>query len=261
MQRYILAIATFVALAFPAFASANLTAAGPTSPLGFPAYYEDSTGLQVGLCIEDPGCPASPAAADMVGPDGEAFYQLANAEVLGKPGDELPGADVTVDFNVEGAFLGTGPNDQITFGRLQFTAKGLMPNSKYTVEHPYGTSTFKTGPNGTLVGNARAAQREEVGCGATPCDFNVALGTKIDPFLRSTSAPPGYLGNGIGATVTGGPVRNTVTVSGPGLPTRRHQRTGSHRQARRPHDRQVRGRGQALRSDRAAPARAHARRA
>jgi hypothetical protein len=199
------ALVAAAALAGPA--SANLSAVSPDiSAFGFPTYYQDSTGLQVGLCIEDPGCPASPPAGDMRAPDGEAFYQLANATVTGTGGQS-----VTVDFNVEGAFLDTTP---ITFGRIQFTARGLEPGATYTVDHPYGTSHFTVGANGDLVGGARAAQREE-----TDGTFNGTLGTPIGPFLRSTSAPAGYLGNGVTpTTVTGGAVRNTMTVTGPGLP-------------------------------------------
>jgi hypothetical protein len=203
------AMIAVTAMAGPAHAS--LSAAGPIDPASFPfpTYYQDAPGLQVGLCIEDPGCPSSPAAADMVGPDGEAFYQLANATVT------APGKSVTVDFNVEGAFLNADP---ISFGRIQFTATGLEPGATYTVDHPYGTSHFTVGPNGSLVGGARAAQREEVG-GTAPGNFTDALGTTIGPFLHSTSAPPGYLGNGVTATtVTGSTIRNTVTVTGPGLP-------------------------------------------
>jgi len=200
--------AIVAAAAFAVPASANLTAAGPVDPasFAFPTYYQDSTGLKVALCIEDPACPASPPAADFIGPDGEAFYQLANATVTA-PG----GKSVTVDFNVEGAFLDADPQ---TFGRIQFTATGLEPDATYTVEHPYGTSHFTVGPDGTLVGRTRAAQREE-----TDGTFADTLNSPIGPFLRSTSAPTGYLGNGVTpTTVIGGPLRNTVTVSGPGLP-------------------------------------------
>jgi len=203
------------AAVFAGPAQASLSVAGPVSPLNFPSYYEDSTGLQIALCIEDPGCPASPPLGDMVGPDGEAFYQLANATL---DGINVAGRDasVVVDFNVEAAFLDADP---ITFGRIQFTAKNLLANTTYTVEHPYGTSTFTTDASGNLAGNRRAAQREEVGCAGAPCDFNALFGSSIGPFLRSTSAPQGYLGNGVTeTTVTGGPLRNTVRVFGPGLP-------------------------------------------
>jgi hypothetical protein len=199
------ALVAAAALAGPA--SANLTAMSPNlNPFGFPAYYEDSSGLQVGLCIENPGCPASPAASDMVGPDGEAFYQLANATVTGSNGQS-----VTVDFNVEAAFLDADPQ---TFGRIQVTAKGLEPGETYTVDEPYGTINFTVDGNGNIGGRTRAAQREE-----TDGTFAGTLTSSIGPFLRSTSAPAGYLGDGVTATtVTGGAVRNTMTVTGPGLP-------------------------------------------
>jgi len=203
------AIAAAAAFAVPA--SANLSATGPTAPNGFPAYYEDSTPLQVGVCINDPGCPASPPVLEDVVNHDEAFYQLAGGTVTGKPGDELPNASVTVDFNVEAAFLNGKP---ITFSRIQFKAEGLRGNTTYTVEHPYGTSHFTTESDGTLLGGKASAQREE-----TDGTFGDTLNSPIGPFLRSTSAPAGYLGNGVTpTTVTGGSLRNTLRVFGPGLP-------------------------------------------
>src|SRR5205823_3849942 len=75
-------------------AQAALTAVGPLDPTnGFPAWYQDANGLQVALCVADPGCPISPAVADFVAPAGEAFYQLASAK-LSAPN----GGTVTVDF-------------------------------------------------------------------------------------------------------------------------------------------------------------------
>lgn len=201
-------VAVGAAAAFAGPANANLTAMSSDLDLfGFPTYYQDSTGLQAGLCIEDPQCPASPAAKDFTpAKDGEAFYQLANATVSGDDGES-----VTVDFNVEAAYLDGTP---ITFGRIQFTAGGLAPNSIYTVDHPYGQSHFTTDENGELKSGDRAAQREE-----TDGTFSGTLLSPIGPFLRSTTAPPGYLGNGVTpTTVTGGPIRNTMTVTGPGLP-------------------------------------------
>jgi hypothetical protein len=188
-----------------------MSAFGPADlPSGHPTYYEDSTGLQLALCIDDPGCPASPKELVPTPPNDEAFYQLANAEMLD---DE--GHDVTVDFNVEGAFLGTATGVKpITFGRIQFTAKKMTPGATYTVEHPYGTSHFTVDDRGELLGSDRAGQREE-----TDGTFGDTLNSTIGPFLRSTSAPEGYIGDGLTATtVTGGPQRNFVRVSGPGLP-------------------------------------------
>ena len=163
------------ALAGPA--QANLAASGPVSPAtGFPAWYQDTNGTQLELCIGDPKCPAAPPVLEDVVPNDEAFYQLASATATGPNGQS-----VTVDFNVEAAFLDGAP---ITFGRIQVTLKGVVPNAEYTITHPYGTGKWTAGPNGDLVGGARAAQRDEIGCAAGPCDFNAALGTTIGPFLQ-----------------------------------------------------------------------------
>jgi hypothetical protein len=73
------AIATAAALlATAAFAAvpaqAELTGFGPIMPIGFPSYYEDANGLQLGLCIGDPGCPSSPSVLEPVAPNDEAFW-------------------------------------------------------------------------------------------------------------------------------------------------------------------------------------------
>ena len=63
-------------------------------------------------------------------------------------------------------------------------------------------------------GRRTCGQREE-----TDGTFADTLTTPIGPFIRSVSAPAGYIGNGVTpTTVTGGPLRNGVRVTGPGLP-------------------------------------------
>jgi hypothetical protein len=215
---FLLALVGAGLLSFSGTAMANLASTGPTDPAsGFPAWYQDINGTQLAPCVADPGCPNSPAAAAFVAPDGEAFYQLASATVNG-PG----GQSATVEFNLEAAFLGPAANDQITFGRVQVTLNNMVPNGAYTVTYPYGTGTWTAGPTGGLVGGPRAAQRRQVGCAATPCDFDVALGTEIGPFLQwdpAESAPPtGYIGNGVTPHTVVGPTTNFVRVEGPGLP-------------------------------------------
>jgi hypothetical protein len=198
-------VALSAAAAFAVPAQASLSAVGPPNAgSGHPLWYQDSTGLQLGICLDDPLCPTSGRAADMVAPDGEAFYQVASAEVT------APGKSIVGDFNVEAAFLDADPQ---AFGRIQFTATGLTPGATYTVEHPYGTSHFTAGANGSVGGNARSAQREE-----TDGTFADTLNSPIGPFLRSTTPPPGHIGNGSPTTVTGGRFRNSMTVTGPGLP-------------------------------------------
>jgi hypothetical protein len=103
------AIATAAALlATAAFAAvpaqAELTGFGPIMPIGFPSYYEDANGLQLGLCIGDPGCPSSPSVLEPVAPNDEAFWFMAGAEVGDFNSATAPA--VRVDFAVEAAYIG-----------------------------------------------------------------------------------------------------------------------------------------------------------
>jgi hypothetical protein len=193
------------AAAFAGPAQAELTAFGPVMPVGFPSYYEDSNGVQLGLCIGDQGCPSSPPVLEPKAPNDEAFWYMAGATVAGG------GASVTVDFAIEAAYIGEDP---ISFGRIQFTADGLVPDAEYRVLHPWGESKFTVTPNGDLKGGDRAGAREE-----TNGLFDGTLKSKIGPYLISTAAPTGYVGDGVTpTTVTGSAIRNSLTVLGPGLP-------------------------------------------
>jgi hypothetical protein len=201
------ALVAAAALAGPA--QASLSAMGDVDPnsVPFPTWYDDGAGTKLGLCVDDALCPASPQVFTNQAPNDEAFYMLASADVSGPNGQS-----VTMEFAIEAAWL--DPETPITFGRIQATLDGLEPNATYTVEHPWGVSHFTTEPDGTLKGGKRAAQREE-----TSGDFADTLTTPIGPFIRSVTAPAGYLGNGITPTaVTGSTLRNSVRVTGPGLP-------------------------------------------
>jgi hypothetical protein len=207
--KTITALCATALLAMPTAASANLGAAGPVDPASvpFPTFYDDGAGTSLALCVNDPLCPASPPVFTNEAPNDEAFYMAASAELSGPQGQS-----VAMEFAIEAAWL--DPETPITFGRIQATLKGLEPNSTYTVEHPWGVSHFTTEPDGTLVGGKRAAQREE-----TDGTFADTLSTPIGPFIRNVNAPAGYLGNGLTAgPVTGSLIRNSIRVTGPGLP-------------------------------------------
>jgi hypothetical protein len=203
------AAALLAAAAFAGPAQASLSAMGNVEPnsVPFPTWYDDGVGTKLALCVDDPLCPAGPPVFTNQAPNDEAFYMLASADLTGPNGQS-----VTMEFAIEAAWL--DPETPITFGRIQATLDGLEPNATYTVEHPWGVSHFTTEPDGTLKGGKRAAQREE-----TSGDFADTLTTPIGPFIRSVSAPAGYIGNGVTSTaVTGSPIRNSVRVTGPGLP-------------------------------------------
>jgi hypothetical protein len=203
------ALAAMAAFAGPA--NATLSTRSPDiAPAGHPAWYEDSSGLRLGLCVDDPLCPAAPPVLEPKAPNDEAFYSSATADLSG-PGSQ----SFSISFDVEAAYLGDTVDSAITFGRIQLSMDGVTPNGVYTVEHPYGTDTWTAEPDGTLLGGRRAAQRIE-----TSGDFDDTLTSPIGPYLRwDTGAPDGYIGNGVTPhKVVGGPVRNFVRISGPGLP-------------------------------------------
>src|SRR3954464_6724097 len=71
-------LAAATAIAGPAHA--NLSAVSPVLLVsGHPFSYTDPTGLSLELCINDPGCPASPPVLENQAPNDEAFYQLASS--------------------------------------------------------------------------------------------------------------------------------------------------------------------------------------
>ena len=126
-------------------------------------------------------------------------------------------------FDLEMAYLDavTAP---IVFQRLQFASRdGLLePGATYTILHPYGESTCVADETGNIANNA--CRTETGGAGAN--DFAGALGGTIGPFLTwdtfgdAVGGPPaGYIGNGDSTphTVEGGPERNFVQVTGPGV--------------------------------------------
>ena len=203
------AAALTAAIAFAIPAQAELTArSAEIGASGHPLWYEDASGLRMGLCVADPKCPAAPPELGPVAPNDEAFYSMASADLLGPDGQEI-----SISFDIEAAYL--SPTEPITFGRIQVGLDHVEPNGVYTIEHPFGTDTWTAEPNGTLLGGKRAAQRIE-----TNGTFDGTLTSPIGPFLRwDTGAPAGYIGDGITPhTVVGGTDRNFVRVTGPGLP-------------------------------------------
>ena len=188
-------------------AQATLRAVGPVNPAtGFPDWYQDDTGLKLQMCLD--GLPVCSAArADLTPPNGEAFYWRAQGDVA------IGGGTAKLALGQEASFAG-GP---VTFGRVRVFITGARANTAYSVRHPYGSLTITTDG----LGNGRSTT--DIGCGASPCAWDAALGTAIGPFLHwdPTSPPapqPGYIGDA--ATphrVVGSPTGfNGFSVSGGG---------------------------------------------
>lgn len=191
-----LAISALAAVAAPA-AQADLAGMSPTfNAQGFPTSYT-AGGVTLELCLDTPQCLGT--SADMVAPDGEAFYYHASAE--------LP-SGVVGFVALEGAFL---EQDPIAFQRTQVDAPAgvFLPGATYTITDPYGSYTCVGNDNPAI----RTRCRIESGGGINL--FTDALTGRINRFLVSTAPPANHIGNAVSPTpVVGGA---TFSVSGPGV--------------------------------------------
>jgi hypothetical protein len=220
------------ALAVPA--QATLSAVGPVDvSTGVPSYYQDATGMRTEPCLDGPPlCFAT--RADLKPAGGEAFYNRAQGNLT------LPGAGKAVlTLSLEAAYAGSGSGQEITFGRVRFTAsKGLKRGAAYKVTHPYGVDTFVADNAGAVPANAGTEDIGGLGPCIGPnahaaggaCDFAEASTSRVGPFLKwdpdvAPAAPAGYLGdNATAHRITGGQNGNVFRVEGPNVnPTTRDQ--------------------------------------
>jgi hypothetical protein len=193
----------------------GLKAVGPTSgENGFPVWYKDKNDVRLEPCLDpnDANCAAAAPLPDpskpLSFPDNfpdELFYQLAD-NVINDPAN--PAANAKSMFNLEGAF-GSGAvkaGDQIVFGRIRYQWKSMPADTTFRVTQPYGVDEV------TSDGTGKVFETEDVGLATG--QFGEALNSRIGPFLKSTSAPAGYLGDGATATtITGSPLnQNFVRI-------------------------------------------------
>jgi len=246
--------ALFMSLGAVTSANAALQAAGPVSAVTtLPSWYQDTTSLAIGMCLDqnnfcvltpafDPLITNPPAPITATGPinnlnfPDENFYFLADS--VFNVGPTLSGK-AKLRFALEAAFLaGVVPNQGITFLRINFQkiASGLAPNGTFTVTHPYGTFQFVSDAPGASggAGGVFAGQtfRTEDPLAPTPgiyfpADFQAATTTGIGPFLVTASGPVTdpvtgnrYIGNpAVPTTATvgiGGPPA-IITITGPDI--------------------------------------------
>jgi hypothetical protein len=206
----------------------TLKSVGPAGPYGFPAYYEDSTGLKLEQCLDvneemcDPaflleeGLNADLPLAIGASPEdsnwpGESFYFQSGATA-----DTTAGGDAVLVMALEATFANeeAKQGDQVVFGRLRIRVD--TPDAgTYTVIHPYGVDTFEvTEPDDGINMTQDITP--------APDNFGLALRSRIAPFLRSTSGTVEtetgtYLANPANpTTVTGSPFdTNFFRVTGP----------------------------------------------
>jgi hypothetical protein len=201
-------------------------AVGPIDPRhGFPLWYQDDMGLKLalclnpanGLCLETPPNPNLPASVTdaLVNFPGEAFWWTTEAEI------NLPGGGRArlvlakeAAFTTEEATVG----EQISFDRVRVRLDEVAPNTTYTFTHPFGTVTAVSDEDGEVD------ETQDIGCGASPCNFAAALNGKISIFLKwdpaiAPAAPAGYLGDpNVPHRIVGSPLNtNFFRVAGPNI--------------------------------------------
>ncbi len=183
-------------------------------PLGlFPEWYMDKQGTALEGCMDGPpNCLST--LADLGNPAiGEAFYWSAAADLT-----HPNGANGFLEYALEMAFLNPTIDaaNAMIFNRLRVRIFALPAAGQYTVLHPFGQHVFTAEADGD--GAFEINETFDIPGSAGEASFTGVLAAPhIGPFLRQTTRPAGFLGTPAAArTITGGPSRNNVSVTGPG---------------------------------------------
>src|SRR5436309_2107189 len=229
----------------------GLAAVGAPHPAnGYPRWYLDKNGLQLGQCLDttnpaDPcvlgivaGSPApnvlpNPAAAlSFLGNfPNEFFYWRTTADISGIGG--TAGNRARLVISTQGG-LG-GPNLAPADGaaaigvfarhRLRVVPGGLVPGATYTFTGPLGTMSLVADATGSINFTSDQGCVPTPGAVPPPCNFAAVLAnTNVGPWLVwdpavAPIATPGFIGDGLIAhSVINSPVaQNFFRVSGPNV--------------------------------------------
>jgi len=193
--KTILAATLLAATALPAHAV--LERVGPVSSAptigGFPAWYQDTTGLTLEFCdpksqleVDGGWCLLTPL--DVTFPEvfptsffDEHFYYAADAII----GTRQAGGKALLVMAVESAFSAdVAPGGQITFARIRVALNPLPVTGTYRFIHPYGEQSIAG------VAGERIFFTDDVGIGS-PGDFTGAMTSRLGPFLVPSLTPGG----------------------------------------------------------------------
>ncbi|HEX8160441.1 MAG TPA: hypothetical protein VF538_00970 [Pyrinomonadaceae bacterium] len=179
--------------------------------------------MRLGPCLDANLCPATlpiagqPASVNdrLINFPGEAFWWSGEAEIdLPNGGSGRLTLAKEAAFTTEDATIG----NQISFDRVRVRIDGVTAGATYTVTHPFGVLTLVADEDGSIN------TTEDIGCGASPCDFRTALNGKIGVFLKwdplvAPVAPIGYVGDpNVPHAVTGSPLSNNFfRIAGPNV--------------------------------------------
>jgi hypothetical protein len=200
IQRSILpALAAILTLGAVSPARAALERVGPINPApavgGFPAWYQDTSGLALEFCSpsnasEVAGAWCLLAAGDVPNvPESfptsffdEHFYFAAGSSLA-----PATGGTAILTLALESAFGGTGAvqaGNQITFTRIRVKLTDVPTTGTYRFIHPYGEESIDG------AAGDRIFFTDDVGIGAVG-DFSGALDSRVGPFLVASATPGG----------------------------------------------------------------------
>jgi VCBS repeat-containing protein len=206
----LLRVASALALAATALpAHATLERVGPVNPAptvgGFPAWYQDTTGLAVEFCdptnqseVDGGWCVVLPTDVNI--PESfptnffdEHFYFDSTASIA-----PASGGKALLVMALEAAFS-IGPaavGDQITFARIRLKLTDVPVTGTYKFITPYTETSVNA-----VAGQPRGIfETEDIGIGAPGGPFDGPLNGKIGPFLAASATPGGAELPGVSAT-------------------------------------------------------------
>ena len=197
-RRNRIAWAVSLALALSSWnAHAVLERTGPTSTApsigGYPAWYQDTTGLTLEFCDTrnqaelDGWCLLMPGDVSAV-PENfpanffdEHFWFAADAGMT-----TASGGKARLVLAVEAAFVAdVTPGGQIAFSRIRLVLNPVPVTGDYRIIHPYGEKTL----------HAEAGERifftDDVGINCAAGQFDCATQSELGPFLLPAEVPGG----------------------------------------------------------------------
>lgn len=209
-------------------AQADLLAVGPINlQNGFPLWWQDQNGTQVGICLEANCVPGAPpvvgnAFSQQIGFGAEAFWWGAAADLTN------PVGVVLFELAMEAAFLteDPAPGDQLPFVRLRARADAEAVGT-YIITYPFGTLTVNVDAVGAGLEINETIDIPGTAVNIPP--FSGALATGAPPVVADATqngvsvffsgvnpAPPaGFMGVLGAASTVAGIADPTVTIAGP----------------------------------------------
>jgi hypothetical protein len=179
-------------------AALNGNRTGPLDRRGFPAYYVDQAGRAVQMCDDGSAVCLGARRPELRPPDGEALYWSAVTTMRTRRGP------LEVEFALEAAFEGNRP---VVFRRVRIRGH-LGRRGSYILHHPYGNLRFEA-ITPTEQRNVNVTHDNRCSIRGGRC------APRMTRWLRSTSRRGHYLGRTRRTRVTGGTLRNSISVEAP----------------------------------------------